>query len=78
MAVITPTRKRLRKYLEKHNIDPLDERNDLNVVVFRQDAVPMRGNILPTTDRIISRDEADQKYKRIRLKKSSCFWCLTK
>ena len=58
---------RLEKYLEKNNIDPMDERSDLPMGMSNQDLVPIRGTVHISTGRIVSREEVDRKFKELAL-----------
>ena len=59
-------RTRLRDYLKRNNIDPLDEREDLPCGLVRNDIVPIRGSIHIATGRVISRKSIDKLFKKVK------------
>ena len=55
MNTSTPARIRIRHYMARHGIDPLDERNDLPVSSPCASLVPVSGNPHIATGRVAKR-----------------------
>lgn len=59
-------RNRLKEHIKRKKIDPLDERDDLPVGLFKEKTVPIKGNVHIALGRTMSRDEIKKLFKKVR------------
>jgi hypothetical protein len=73
MVYDTVARKALRAHMAKKGIDPLKERSDLEVRICMPGLVPMRGDVLASTGRTMTKQEIRKYLLRVTSVKNRWF-----
>lgn len=68
MTFESNARRRLREYMARHHIDPLDERPDLPIGLYRTDIAPLRGSAHIAAGRVMKKQDIEILFKRLRFR----------
>jgi hypothetical protein len=52
--------------MERHHIDPVDERSDLPIGLYRPDVAPLRGSAHIAAGKVAKRKKVDAMFRRLR------------